>query len=278
MFSVDLSKAFPDKVFVYSAAFIPGLFFEISLLLANPEFVAKILVKPQIALTQNIYMELAIILFLAFVIGNAFMLLVMPVLQLLVQYIYRFSMFLQRGISRLLVIPFLNWFLKKPRWRNRQWLHGILRRFNALAFPHPGKQAGVEKCWREFARKLLKNQYGVNIDDLRAEWNWLYGLIGTPSEVEIRGLVIMIALQATGLCGLVAIRLAPALRNGFYVAFCVFLFCVGLIHSVDVARRRIDPLYFFYARTRALLREYPKMSAELHVQPESNPDSQDGVT
>jgi hypothetical protein len=126
MLSFDLSKAVPSKAF-YLLAFIPGLFFEVSILLGSPERLTALASKVQ-ALSLNRYAELAIALFLAFVIGNAFMFLVSPVIQVFVGYCYKFWLSLRPGIDKSLLIPLLNWVLRKPFWSRRVWLIHFQRR------------------------------------------------------------------------------------------------------------------------------------------------------
>jgi len=55
---------------------IPGLFFELSILVGNPAYTRQLLEKARAGFALDRYMVLAIALFSAFVIGNGFMLFV----------------------------------------------------------------------------------------------------------------------------------------------------------------------------------------------------------
>jgi len=76
MIKVDISKAVPATAFNYLAAFIPGLFFEISILLGNPAVVRHLVEQSRIGYPLGYYTSLAIALVLGFIIGNGFMFLV----------------------------------------------------------------------------------------------------------------------------------------------------------------------------------------------------------
>ena len=71
---LDLSKVVPDRAYELLAGFAPGLFFLFSILLANPDLVARAIGGAQQQFSIGRYATLAIGLFLAFIVGNAFML------------------------------------------------------------------------------------------------------------------------------------------------------------------------------------------------------------
>jgi hypothetical protein len=66
MINVDLTKAFHPKVADWLTPFLPGLFFEICVLLANPQYARQTLM----ALGAERYVQLFVVFFLAFVIGS----------------------------------------------------------------------------------------------------------------------------------------------------------------------------------------------------------------
>jgi hypothetical protein len=68
----------------------------------------------------------------------------------------------------------------------------------------------------------------------------------------------MIATHATGWSGIAALQIAPALRNKYYICFCLFLILNGLIHDFYVVVRRFNPIAGGYINIRAALREFPK--------------------
>jgi hypothetical protein len=72
--SVDLSKALPPKPYLYFSAFLPGLFFEFSILLANPDLARQLVLRSQEGVLLGRYFILFVGLFFAFVIGYTFLL------------------------------------------------------------------------------------------------------------------------------------------------------------------------------------------------------------
>lgn len=279
MLSLDVSKVFPTRAYTYLAALIPGLFFESSILLANPELISKLAAKSQQGFALGHYTTLGIALFLAFVIGNAFMLLV-GLIQHLLGYFHRFCTFLREEFCRWPLFPLMNWLLKKPFWNRRQRVAKFHRYVVEQAFaPSFSEELGnAYKCWRRLARKLLKTRYGIELDEVGDEWQCLYWSVGTPTAEDIRGSILMMASHATGWCGLAATRFAPALNNRYYLAFSLFMIGVGLQHDYYVARRRNDPLGVAYVNTRALLREYRKRPTRSDEQLKSKPEPEVGET
>jgi hypothetical protein len=287
MLSLDLAKAVPDKLlrivpdnaFVYLGAFVPGLFFEVSILLANPELVNGVLAKAQSAFSLSGYLRFGIALFIAFIVGNVFTLLVCPVIQTLIRHIWNLLMFIWARICRWVFCPFLNWFTKKQAarlaklrtdarhesrfWRSN-WNIYFLRYAQNRAFPTSSLELGKGfACWRVLAGKLLRTKYGVeptDLNDLSGErWVWLYRTVGSPTAENVRGSMIVIIIHAAGWAGLAASRLAPGLQHRFYFIFCFAMIAIGLYHDWGVARNRLDPEYVMWANIRALLREYRRI-------------------
>jgi hypothetical protein len=101
---LDLSKLVPVKQYSDLVAFVPGLFFEFSILLANPEIIARLVSKSQEALALGHYSILCIALFLAFVIGNIFSLIDI-LIQYLLGFVIRFQRFIWRQLWRVARVP-----------------------------------------------------------------------------------------------------------------------------------------------------------------------------
>ena len=270
MLTFDLSKAVPRGAFTYISALIPGLFFEISVLFGNPELVTRLISRPQQAFVLSHYLQLAIALFLAFVIGNAFLIFV-ALIQLLLGYLYRFWSLLREEFCKWPLFPVLNWLLKKPFWASRRRVIHFHRWVIEQAFPSSTELAKAQKCWRLLARKLLKARYGIEIDQLGEEWSAVYWTIGTPTPDDVRGSILVMASHATGWCGLAAIQLAPALYNRYYLAYCLLMVGIGLHNDFHVAIRRNEPEAIAYTNIRALLREYRRKPRDTERQPRAKP-------
>ena len=73
MIKVDISKALPPSAFDYLAALVPGLFFEISIVVANPKLLRDLATHLQQGFAVGYYVSLFLFLFAAFVIGNGFL-------------------------------------------------------------------------------------------------------------------------------------------------------------------------------------------------------------
>src|SRR5882762_3364695 len=71
-----IDKLIPPKAYTYLFAALPGFFFEISILIKNPGRMWELVTRAQDGFGLNHYELVAVALILAFVIGNAFMLLV----------------------------------------------------------------------------------------------------------------------------------------------------------------------------------------------------------
>lgn len=128
MLNLDVSKVFPARAYAYLAALIPGLFFESSILLANPELINKLVAKSQEGFALGHYMTLGIGLFLAFVIGNGAMIFV-TLIQRLLGYLYRLATFTWKNFCSWLLSPLLYWLLQKPGRR----LQGLMTKLHRYA-------------------------------------------------------------------------------------------------------------------------------------------------
>ncbi|MGC0779024.1 MAG: hypothetical protein WCD68_17625, partial [Candidatus Acidiferrum sp.] len=236
MLNLDVSKAVPRTALVYLTALIPGLFFEVSILLGNPELVGNHLAKTQHAIPLSPYLELAIALFLAFILGNAFMLFV-GLIQLLMCYMHRLRLVLKEELTRWALLPLLNRLFRFRFFASRQRFN-LLRNRVAKRVADPERPERVAtQAWHRLAGKILQQRYGLDLRDLTEEWEFLFWSIGTPTDVEWRGHLLMIASEATGWCGLVATLLAPALGNRYYLALCLLFILLGVHNDYWVALR-----------------------------------------
>jgi hypothetical protein len=257
MFNLDVSKAIPRHLLTYLIAVIPGLFFEISILAANPELVAYHLRQFQSFFSVSSLLLIVVALFIAFIIGNAFMLLVV-LIQYLLGFFHRFKLIFMEEFRRWPLIPFLGWLARFKFFAGRARFYSFRERLRRRA-SEPDKAARLAaQTWHRLARKLLSDRYGVDLNDVEQEWEFLFWSLGTPSDVEWRGPLLSIASEATGWCGFAATVFAPSLLNGYYLVLCGFFIFMGLLNDYFVAGRRTDPVAVAMGRTRALLREYEK--------------------
>src|SRR6266851_3615689 len=241
MLNVDVSKVLPRRSLSYLIVFLPGLFFVLSVTLGNPDLTERILSGPKPITNSNRYFETAVALFFAFVIGNGFMLVVSFVYYLW-GYVYRFCERLRVGACRYLLLPILNRVSQLPSltrsaqkavserrptpWLVR-WLSYVNRVLVPIAFPSNQEILDGQKAWRIIARRLLWKRYGIDLNQLGDEWHFLYESVGTPTSEEVRGPLLMMASHAMGWAGVVAMNIAPALRNKYYIGFSAAMLVFG---------------------------------------------------
>jgi hypothetical protein len=255
--NLDLSKALPRPTLSPLISLLPGVFFEISILAGNPQLSNCLIEKTLYYIPLKPYVQLAIALFAAFIIGIAAILLV-GLIQLAFYYVHVARLILEEELARWPGIPLLQWagrsnFIRARPQYYRLWTATALR-----AQGDGNRARYIYRAWDKLAHKLLKERYGIDTDDLEEEWEHLFWSVGMLTDVEWRGPLLLIALEATAWCGVAAITLAPALRNKYYLAICLIFFLQGLMNDYYSAKRRADPVASAIGRIRALLREYEK--------------------
>lgn len=276
MLNLDLSKALPPKPYLYFSAFLPGLFFVLSVLLANPDLSRQLALRAHEAVGLGPYFSVFVGLFLAFVIGNALMMLA-SLIQSAVGRLYRIELYLWHLCQKHILLPFLtkitHWWkpapsptaenphpvptprFKPPIWVNQLYIW-MLKKVDGVA----GSEEKAEFAWwNAFVRQLLLKRYGLAEDKLPAtSFDPLYDVLSLPTIEEIRGSILVNASQATGWAGLLASWFAPTLRNRWYLVFAIFLIACGLFHDFVVARYLYNPDWGTILRVQAILREFPK--------------------
>lgn len=268
MVNVDLSKVLPEEPHNYLAPFLPGVFFEVSILLAKPDLVLKLASNAQQGLAIGHYLLLGIALFLAFAIGNGFLLLV-TFIEFLLSYFYSFQRFFWKELCKRPLHRFSVWLLRKSKpGLSLEWAGRFNRYVQMISRSEQMKN--IQTCWHTFASRLLETHYGI-VDVTQGEWDVLYWTLQSPTAKEQRGgrSVMMVASHATGWSGLVATRIAPSLHNGFYLAFCIVMIFSGLLHHYYVNAFHNDPCVTGYMIVRAVLREFRRPPTQSGKTPES---------
>jgi hypothetical protein len=257
MVNIDLSKVLPSRAHEYLVGLVPGLFFVLSLAIGNPDLIARLAANSARSLTLGPFVMLGATLFLAFVIGNGFIL-VVSLIQYLFGFLYQFKLLVYRLFCKWPLQQITRWLLTKPRWQ-RPWLGHFNTRVVITAAVGFQDWRRFTRCWFVLARRLLRVRYGMEPRDLKdGDWEVLYRTLGTVKPEEIRGSSMMIACHATGWAGLVATQIAPFLRNKYYIGFDLFLIFNGLLHDYYVAKIRVDPRLNIGLAIRAVLRDFPK--------------------
>jgi hypothetical protein len=243
MFSFDLSKSVPQKALTHLTLLIPGCFFEVSILLANPQLFANYVKDLHQAIPVSPYLLLSIALFVGFIIGSAavvFVALLQPILNRI--YAIRYSLALAI-------------FAKS--------LKAITRRTPSVTVPTSGG-VGIDdaqramRAWRRLSAKLLHDRYGVEPRHLKTDWVFYMTALSDLTHEEVQGPLMISIFHATGWCGLVATFPAPALRTAYYLGPCLILIAYGLFASYGVARNMKNRLNIVLLGMRAVVREYEK--------------------
>lgn len=265
-----LLSILPPKPYTYLSAFLPGLFFEVSIFLGNPQLIEQLKLRADHAAQLGKYPKICIAIFLAFVIGHALMLWVGFVRRIL-RGLYRLSWFLWRRFCVWPLIPLLNRLVKRlsaaPGWWNRRvpWIQSkIFRPVHDAAYDFDTESGGVRRLWSRLVRHLFSKQYGMDtINHLeQEEWDALYGAARSSPIVELGGHMLMMASQALGWGGLAAIRFAPQLATRTYFAFSLFLIAIGIMYEWWLIRRANDGTVYGLLRVRALLSELRKTQSK----------------
>jgi hypothetical protein len=260
--SLELSKIVPRDGY-YFAGVIPGLFFELVVALANPGLVAEMVYRLQVNPHVGKYSELAITLFLALIIGHAFMLLVL-LIQYLLGLIFRTCRRIAFGFEKHVLLRLLNWWFKpgaKPK-KHALWLIRVNQSIRSRIF-FPEATPGF-LWWWAMAKRLLLVRYGLKEEELPSisrDAAPLQMVLTTPTVNEVRGSLFMIAVHATGWSAFTASLFAPMLRDfGWYFVFCAFLVGNGLLHDCFLAWRNNSHRLGDILRLRSVLREFPPIS------------------
>jgi hypothetical protein len=266
--SFDLSKAIPPRAYVYVSAFMPGLFLEFSILLGNPDLARQLALRIQEGFGFGRYLTLFVGLFLAFIVGNAFMSLA-NLIQLIVGYAYSLYDFLWAAFEKHAILPYLTKLTHTQGRTRPKWVYDLYTRtFNNVEKRSSTGPTHAYLWWEKLAKQLLQKRYGLAEEGLpAASFSPLQKVLTVPTPEEIRGSLLVNASHATGWAALIASKFAPALRTKWYLTFAVFLIAYGLIHDWYVAKHLWDPDIGDIARLRAVLREFSKLQPGAPAQP-----------
>jgi hypothetical protein len=261
VFSLDISKLIPNRFYFYLAPLFPGLFFEVSVLLANPELTRGVVGRIETSPSSGHYLAVLIGLFLAFVLGFGALMFV-TLLAWLQNYLRRFLAFSWRhGAS--VVLRLFSWLSKKRvSWQKHHSLVILNHYVASQVSPINQGYEQARHCWGALAPELLTRKYGLDALELGRlnddDWQALYWTLAMPPREELTASIMILASHAAGWCGIAAIHFAPALADRWYVGFSLLLIVNGLIYNYYDSKRRGTPEGRAYMNLRALLRQFPQ--------------------
>ncbi len=258
-----ISSVIPPNTHVFLVALMPGLFFELSILVANPSVFCELFEMAREGSGLGKYALWGIAFFFAFVVGTAFILFV-TLVQRLMGYVYRVWAVLREWLFVWPLYRLTTWLRQKPRWVRNRWLNNLFNYMHARVWGR-AQDEGARRLWAVFAKRLMKEKYRIGREEQhleQPEWNALYQTLGTLRIEDLRGAMTMVVFEATGWCGLAAMRFAPTLRNRSYLALSGLFIVAGLLHDWYVAANLNSPLFLAYLKIRALIREFPGLEAQ----------------
>jgi hypothetical protein len=257
MISLDLSKGLHPRFLDLFPAFMPGLFFEISFILGNPQQVQELIGPAHL----ERYVQLIISLILAFIIGTACM--------CWVRLIQTALWFAVRSAIHVWV-KVLNYLMNAERFRQplppgqpSRFRRYIQSAHTKARFPTPNVK-GIQDAWAKTAIRLLKRRYGIAPPSSiqgQYEWGAWQAVLGLPKAKQYKGLMLANASHATGWSGLAAAHLAPALKNSSYLTLSLLLIVYGIITQLFELRRWNSREAVWTIRLFSLLEEIPQPSA-----------------
>lgn len=287
MVNVDLSRVIPYKAAAYFVALIPGGFFGISVLFANPAFARQLVTGTQQMLSLNRYELLLVFLFFVFVVGNAFMILV-SLIKFALGLVYQYLLIPARYLLRRQVyLPAFRRLAVVQRPGAPSSPDSMRRRLTELFGPYnerlqrqvdledSGRPSAAFLWWERLARQLLLKRFGLKEDELpAASFDPLMAALAKPTKADLRGDLLMNAFHATGWAAIVARSLAPALHTRWYAILAAFLILTGLVHDFYVAKRLNDPDVAAFLYLRDIVEEFPKLETERKPSPKADDDSE----
>jgi hypothetical protein len=224
MINLDLTKMLHPRIWDVLPAFLPGVCFEITVFLANPEVFQTYASHAHL----DRYSEIGVAVVGAFVLGAAFMCWT-TLLHSLLFWLHKLTSYLWPKL--------LTYLLQargpKPSWFSRRQF--VSRAYYKAMSESHSRVRGAQRAWRRAAVQLLQQRYGIELASFpdnpdQGEWYVWSGALGTRPE-PIRGMLFITAIHATGWSGLAAGYCTPLslLRSRLYLAVPLFLIGYSLL-------------------------------------------------
>ncbi|MGA2338928.1 MAG: hypothetical protein ABSF75_03455 [Terracidiphilus sp.] len=261
MINIDLSKGLYLRPLLYLLALFPGLFFLLSVALADPGH-AKLIIGDLTGIVSLPLYALSLILAGAgLIIGEAFIL-VAWTLEMALAVLYKAP----RAIFRKLLGAqrVCRWFASiqgvPPKQNTSQRL---LSRWIMAARTDGDDQSPDAKaawwCVIAAAETLLNKRYGI--DEHRAsgpnggEWQVWASVLGRPITPMMESLNAARTILATGLAGFTAILISPELAQRYYVSMCSLFVFAGAWTAIGYLRFSRNVIRTHVLRLRSIMLE-----------------------
>ena len=257
MINVDLTKMFHPRSFELLAPFLPGFFFEGSLLVGRPELVRETLSR----VGSERYLLLFLALLAAFVVGSALLLWV----RLMEIVLWRVC---SSSVERWPKI--IQWLITSSARRKHtrvaapaglstrpsridRWLGWA----NFRAHRQRQELDHVLSAWWKATGVVLRR---LGIDDPGDHIDAWAGTVGGVDSKYRRSALLVMALNALGWGGLVARRIAPEL-GWLHRDLCFFLIFIGMLSDCSVAWDTAHPARVWRMSLQNVLDELRKSGA-----------------
>lgn len=128
--------------------------------------------------------------------------------------------------------------------------------------------------WQRVAMRIF-NLYGIEPprkEDSDSWVNWV-GILGRFRKQDFRGPVLLMATQAIGWSGLAAMHFAPRLHITYFVAFCLFSIGISLFHGFRLALGLASPIRSW---NLGLLRTFRELTEVAPIGKPEQDNDQDG--
>jgi hypothetical protein len=262
LFPFDPSKQPHPKTVELFTPFIPGIFFEMSLLLGGFEFKSTLPKAPSPYLEY--YGQIALALFCAYFVG-----LTASIATSMLQYLIKATYFKTARAIPLTRRSFVTLCGRRRNtgsWVFRKVLLPLRNRWIRKDMAIDRDVTAAYRVWLQAADRLLQAKFGIDAPagpEANKEWGFWHNILGSPTDRELRGSIFNGATHAAGWLGLVAAQITPALRNRYYFGLVAVLIITGLISDFSVARSWGNRVYDIMNRTRCVLRDIPIQGREM---------------
>jgi hypothetical protein len=257
MIKFDFSRAFSARMVAYLAGLIPGLLFEVSVAISEPETARSIITGIGKVFPFPPYAVLVLFIASGFVIGHVFMQLAWFAELLLGAgyWAWQFGIRITFGSH-----AFYKWLAKIQQPPNKRGV--LVRLFSWAIFaartPKRFETARpVMKCLGLASRELLKKRYGIDVKDSLSpdgeEWHVWYSVLGKPLKSVSEGITLMRTSLGCGFAGFLTLPFAPSLWTWYFLGACGVFTATGLYMTWNQFRWRTDPVRLNYLRLRSVL-------------------------
>lgn len=279
MLRIDVSKAISPRLGIYLFGIIPGVFFESSTALGNPNFAASAISRVREIYPFGPYALVALFFLSAMLIGEGFMRAAW-LADRIVSYLYTASRWTIRKTlsSQWFYHALIRWQGNSPKqsmtirwlWKARIW--GCQNEFAAKARPIVGSLLIA-------SRNLLKVRYGITRNfgggpEAQAEWKVWPWILGKPLKGLQEAALASRVFLGCGIAGLTALYATPALRNRYFVFLSSLFALAGFLVTVDLARCRIVPGRRSWIQLQSVLLELSQVGTGTDQRLDSDPSSQ----